>query len=97
MTATAARATCASFSHCVRAAESRKSPQNSDFYGHRTTYSEKAHCIKDSVLLDPVCGSGTFLIEGAMMASGLAPGLMRRFSGESLGLVGVKAFKQERE
>jgi len=52
MTATAARATCASFSHCVRAAESRKSPQNSDFYGHRTTYSEKAHCIKDSVLLD---------------------------------------------
>lgn len=49
------------------------------------------------VLFDPVCGSGTFLIEGAMMASGLAPGLMRRFSGESLGLVGVKAFKQERE
>jgi len=62
MTATAARATCASFSHCVRAAESRKSPQNSDFYGHRTTYSEKAHCIKDSVLLDPACGSGHFLL-----------------------------------
>lgn len=62
MTATAARATCASFSHCVRAAESRKSPQNSDFYGHRTTYSEKAHCIKDSVLLDPCVGSGNFLI-----------------------------------
>lgn len=63
MTATAARATCASFSHCVRAAESRKSPQNSDFYGHRTTYSEKAHCIKDSVLLDPACGTGGMLIE----------------------------------
>lgn len=62
MTATAARATCASFSHCVRAAESRKSPQNSDFYGHRTTYSEKAHCIKDSVLLDPCCGTAGFLI-----------------------------------
>ena len=62
MTATAARATCASFSHCVRAAESRKSPQNSDFYGHRTTYSEKAHCIKDSVLLDPFGGSGSTLI-----------------------------------
>lgn len=60
MTATAARATCASFSHCVRAAESRKSPQNSDFYGHRTTYSEKAHCIKDSVLLDPCMGSAHF-------------------------------------
>lgn len=62
MTATAARATCASFSHCVRAAESRKSPQNSDFYGHRTTYSEKAHCIKDSVLLDPSCGTAGFLV-----------------------------------
>ena len=62
MTATAARATCASFSHCVRAAESRKSPQNSDFYGHRTTYSEKAHCIKDSVLLEPCCGSGHILV-----------------------------------
>jgi hypothetical protein len=63
MTATAARATCASFSHCVRAAESRKSPQNSDFYGHRTTYSEKAHCIKDSVLLDPCCGSGGMFVQ----------------------------------
>jgi hypothetical protein len=62
MTATAARATCASFSHCVRAAESRKSPQNSDFYGHRTTYSEKAHCIKDSVLLDPACGSRVIIM-----------------------------------
>jgi len=49
------------------------------------------------VLYDPVCGSGTFLIEGAMMVSGLAPGLMRRFSGENLGLVGAKIFKQERE
>ena len=63
MTATAARATCASFSHCVRAAESRKSPQNSDFYGHRTTYSEKAHCIKDSVLLDGTCGSGGLYLQ----------------------------------
>jgi hypothetical protein len=63
MTATAARATCASFSHCVRAAESRKSPQNSDFYGHRTTYSEKAHCIKDSVLLEPTCDSGGLLAQ----------------------------------
>jgi len=33
--------------------EMPKSPQNKAFYGHRTTYSGKAHCIKDSVLLDP--------------------------------------------
>jgi putative N6-adenine-specific DNA methylase len=49
------------------------------------------------ILFDPVCGSGTFLIEGAMMLSGLAPGLMRHFSGENLGLAGAKAFKQERD
>ena len=29
-------------------------------------------------LLDPMCGSGTFLIEAAMMAGDIAPGLMRR-------------------
>lgn len=52
MTATAARATCASFSHRVRTAESWKSPQNRDFYGHRITYLGKTHCIKDRVLLD---------------------------------------------
>ncbi len=38
--------------------ETRKSPQNKDFYGHRDTYSGKAHCIKDRVLLDgPLCPS----------------------------------------
>lgn len=31
----------------------RKSPQNKAFYGHRDTYSGKAHCIKDRVLLEP--------------------------------------------
>ena len=33
--------------------EMQKSPQNKAFYGYRSTYSGKAHCIKDSVLLDP--------------------------------------------
>lgn len=32
--------------------EMQKSPQNKAFYGYRSTYSGKAHCIKDSVLLD---------------------------------------------
>ncbi|ENZ13223.1 N-6 DNA methylase [Enterocloster clostridioformis] len=40
----------------------RKSPQNKAFYGHRDTYSGKAHCIKDRVLLDICCGTGAFLI-----------------------------------
>jgi type I restriction enzyme M protein len=43
--------------------EMPKSPQNKAFYGHRTTYSGKAHCIKDSVLLDPACGSGSLLLK----------------------------------
>ena len=33
---------------------------------------------KERVLLDPMCGSGTFLIEAALMASNFAPGLFRR-------------------
>ena len=40
--------------------EMQKSPQNKAFYGQRSTYSGKAHCIKDRVLLDPACGSGAF-------------------------------------
>ena len=32
---------------------------------------------KGATLLDPLCGSGTFLIEGAMMAADIAPGLLR--------------------
>ena len=34
----------------------------------------------DQVLLDPMCGSGTFLIEAALMAKGVAPGSRREFS-----------------
>lgn len=36
----------------------------------------------DKVLLDPMCGSGTFLIEAAQMALGIAPGLGRKFAFE---------------
>lgn len=34
-----------------------------------------------SALLDPMCGSGTFLIEGAWMAADIAPGLLRDYYG----------------
>lgn len=30
------------------------------------------------VLVDPMCGSGTFAVEGAMIAAGIAPGLLRQ-------------------
>jgi len=35
-------------------------------------------------LLDPMCGSGTFLIEAAMMSLDIAPGIARRFAFEKL-------------
>lgn len=38
----------------------------------------------DQPLLDPMCGSGTFLIEAAQMALGIVPGLGRSFGFERL-------------
>ncbi len=37
----------------------------------------------DRVLMDPFCGSGTFLIEAAMIAANIAPGLSRHFTAEA--------------
>ncbi len=34
------------------------------------------------ILVDPFCGSGTFPIEAALMAAGIAPGLYRNFTAE---------------
>jgi len=38
----------------------------------------------DEPLFDPMCGSGTFLVEAAMMACDIAPGARRRFGFERL-------------
>ena len=35
---------------------------------------------KDRILVDPFCGSGTFLIEAALMAANIAPGMNRSFN-----------------
>lgn len=37
---------------------------------------------KDRILVDPFCGSGTFLTEAAMMACNIAPGINRSFLAE---------------
>lgn len=37
---------------------------------------------KDRILVDPFCGSGTFLIEAAMMAANMAPGWKRSFTAQ---------------
>lgn len=42
-----------------------------------------ARIREDTNLMDPFCGSGTFLIEGAMLAMKMAPGLGRSFACET--------------
>ena len=37
---------------------------------------------RERILVDPFCGSGTFPIEAAMMAAGIAPGMNRSFTAE---------------
>ena len=38
---------------------------------------------KERILVDPFCGSGTFPIEAAMMAAGMAPGMRRSFTAQN--------------
>ncbi|MCR4674524.1 MAG: class I SAM-dependent RNA methyltransferase [Lachnospiraceae bacterium] len=53
---------------------------------------------KDRILLDPFCGSGTFLIEAAMMAANIAPGLNREFTAETWShLIPKELWKEVRE
>ena len=56
-----------------------------------------SHVRRDGVLIDPFCGSGTILIEGAMYALNIAPGLRRSFSAEHWRTLDQKAWAQERK
>ncbi len=56
-----------------------------------------ARVKQDTTLYDPFCGSGTFLIEGALRALNIAPGINRRFVAEKWNSVSEAAWKQERE
>lgn len=49
----------------------------------------------DRILIDPFCGSGTFLIEAAMMAAEIAPGMNRSFTAEQWSHVIPKALWYE--
>lgn len=51
----------------------------------------------DSVVYDPMCGSGTLLIEAAMKALNIAPGIHRAFAAESHGYMGEGVWKRERQ
>lgn len=48
-------------------------------------------------LYDPMCGSGTILIEGALMANNIAPGKTRHFSAERWEQIPENVWRQERE
>lgn len=50
----------------------------------------------DTQLYDPFCGSGTLLIEAAMIAKNVAPGLRRTFAAERFGEEYAKAFQAAR-
>ncbi len=51
----------------------------------------------DSVVCDPMCGSGTFLIEAAYKACSIAPGLRRSFSAESWKQLPAELWRAERD
>ena len=55
-----------------------------------------ARIYPDTKLYDPFCGSGTILIEAAMKAANIAPGLRRAFSAERFGFIPKKVWQEER-
>lgn len=51
----------------------------------------------EEALVDPFCGSGTIVIEAAMMALNIAPGLTRPFLGEKLPYIGLNAYEKAKK
>ena len=56
-----------------------------------------ARIFPDTLLIDPFCGSGTILIEAALMAKNQAPGLKRKFISETFGEKFKQAFLKVRQ
>lgn len=56
-----------------------------------------AHVRSNSVVYDPFCGSGTFLIEAAYKALNIAPGLKRSFAAESWDSIDDGIWAEERQ
>ena len=52
---------------------------------------------RDANFVDPLCGSGTILIEAAMYAMNLAPGMQRRFAAERWEQIPSSVWRTERE
>lgn len=50
----------------------------------------------DSIVCDPFCGSGTLLIEAALKALRIAPGINRRFAAEKWSSIDPSVWREER-
>ncbi len=46
---------------------------------------------------DPFCGSGTLIIEAALKAANIAPGLRRRFAAEQYAFIPAEAWRRQRQ
>lgn len=57
---------------------------------------ELSYWNKDRILFDPMCGSGTILIEAAMIARNIAPGIHRKFACEDWTRIDSNIWKQAR-
>lgn len=55
-----------------------------------------ARIFPDTQFFDPFCGSGTLLIEAAMMAANIAPGLRRYFAAERFAFIDPVVWREER-
>ncbi len=55
-----------------------------------------ARVRRDSVLYDPFCGSGTFLIEGALKAMNIPAGITRRFAAQNWDCIPASVWQEER-
>lgn len=56
-----------------------------------------SHLRPYHTLYDPMCGSGTILIEGAMLALNIAPGVRRHFAAERFSWLPAEVWEAERE
>ena len=61
------------------------------------TIADIARVKQNSLVQDPFCGSGTLLIEAAMKALHIAPGLHRHFAAEHYAFVPKEIWAKERE
>lgn len=57
---------------------------------------DTARIFPDTQLFDPFCGSGTILIEAALHAAHIAPGLNRHFAAERFAFIPDKVWREER-